>query len=56
MMKKIIFIFLGLLITIIANSQVSQDSAQAIMKGHIANYDYFDIYVHRPSGFVLPKA
>lgn len=45
MMKKIIFIFLGLLITIIANSQVSQDSAQAIMKGHVANYNDCDIYV-----------
>ena len=45
MMKKIVFTFLGLLFVIIANSQVSQDSAQAIMKSHIANYDYFDIYV-----------
>lgn len=38
MMKKIVFTFLGLLFVIIANSQVSQDSAQAIMKSHIANY------------------
>lgn len=45
MMKKIIFTFLGLLIVIIANSQVSQDSAQTIMKSHIANYDDCDIYM-----------
>ncbi len=45
MMKKIVFTLLGLLFVIIANSQVSQDSAQTILKNHIANYDDFDIYV-----------
>ena len=44
-MKKIVLIFLGLLSVIIANSQVSQDSAQTIMKSYFANYDDCDIYV-----------
>ncbi len=44
MMKKIVFTLLGLLFVIIANSQVSQDSEQIILKNHIANYDDFDIY------------
>lgn len=45
MMKKIIFILLGLQLAIIANSQISQDSALAIMKNHINNYNDCDIYV-----------
>ncbi len=43
-MKKIVLTFLGLLTVVIVNSQVSRDSALAIVRNHIANYDNYDIY------------
>ena len=43
-MKRIVLIFWGLLSVIIANSQVSQDSALAILRNNIVNYDDCDVY------------
>lgn len=43
-MKKIVFTLIGILSAIIVNSQVSQDSALAILRTNIADADNYDIY------------
>ena len=43
-MKKIVLTFMGIMLAIIVNSQVSQDSALTILRNHIINYDNYDIY------------
>ncbi|MCF0206909.1 MAG: hypothetical protein HUK15_05725, partial [Bacteroidales bacterium] len=44
-MKKLVFIFLGILVSVSTISQVSQDSALTIIKKNIPYYEDYDIYV-----------